>query len=122
MNTKALRIALKAAASVLIGMCVVIFLSVNKYTASIVLIAAVIVIWLPASKTKWLKWCRIAFLALAFAFIIRNISTTELPKNHIETGFWFFDKVVHLFNGFLKNVFGIGPYQDSSILFDGQGR
>ncbi len=52
------------------------------------------------------------------AKVIRNISTTELPKDHIETGFWFFDKVVHLYNGFLKNVFGIGPYQGSNIFFD----
>ena len=74
-----------------------------------------IVILLPAGKSKWLTWGRIAFLVLAFAFVIRNISTTELPKEHIETGFWFFDKVVHLFNGFLKNVFGIGPYRGNNI-------
>lgn len=117
MNTKALHIALKVLACLLIGMCVVILFSVNKYGASIVLTAAAIVICLPTSKSKWLKWGRIAFLVLAFAFVIRNISTTELPKKHIETGFWFFDKVIYLFNGFLKNVFGVGPYQGINIFF-----
>jgi hypothetical protein len=78
---------------------------------------AAIVIFLPIGKSKWLKWGRIAFLVLAFALVIRNISTTELPRDHIETGFWFFDKVVHLFNRFLKNVFGIGPYQLTNIFF-----
>lgn len=115
MSTKAPRIALKAAASSLIGMCVAIFLSVNKYGASAVLTATAIVIWFPACKSNWLKWGRIAFLMLALAFVIRNISTAELPKNHIETGFWFFDKIVHLFNGFLKNVFGVGPYHGNNI-------
>ena len=118
MNTKALLIALKVVVSLLIGMCVVILFSVNKYGASIVLTVTAIVIWLPAGKSKRHKWGRIAFLVLALAFVIRNISTTELPKDHIETGFWFFDKVVHLYNGFLKNVFGIGPYQGSNIFFD----
>jgi cell division protein FtsW (lipid II flippase) len=117
MNAKA-RIALKIAAVVLIAMCVAVLFSVNKYGGSIVLTAAAIVILLPSGKSKWLKWGRIAFLVLAFTFIIWNISTTELPKGHIETGFWFFDKVVHLLNGFLKVVFGIGPYQGTKIFFD----
>lgn len=77
-----------------------------------------VTIWLPDGKSKRLKRGRIAFLVLAVAFVIRNISTTELQKGHIETGFWFFDKVVHLYNGFLKNVFGIGPYQGKNIFFD----
>jgi hypothetical protein len=118
MNTKAILIALKVVASLLIGMCLVILFSVNKYGASIVLTVTAIVIWLPVGKSKGFKWGRIAFFVLAFAFVIWNISTTELPKEHIETGFWFFDKVAHLFNGFLKNVFGIGPYQESKIIFD----
>ncbi|OQB25613.1 MAG: hypothetical protein BWY11_00277 [Firmicutes bacterium ADurb.Bin182] len=117
MKAKAL-IALKAAAAILIGLCVVIFFSVNKYGASIVLTAAAIVILLPAGKSKRLKWGRIAFLVLAFAFVLWNISTTDLPKEHTETGFWYFDKVAHVFNGFLKNVFGIGPYQGGNIIFD----
>lgn len=117
MNAKAL-IALKAAAAVLIGMCVVILLSVNKYGASVVLTVTAIVILLPTGKSKWLKWGRVAFLMLAFAFVLRNISTTDLPKQHIETGFWFFDKAAHLFNGFLKNIFGVGPYQGENIFFD----
>ncbi len=117
MNIKTL-ITLKVAAAVLIAMCVVILFSVNKYGASIVLTVTTIVILLPTGKYKWLKWGRIAFMLLAFAFVIRNISTTDLPKEHIQTGFWFFDKAVHLFNGFLKIVFGIGPYQESKIIFD----
>lgn len=118
MNTKTSLIALKVVATLLIGICLVILFSVNKYGASIVLTVTAVAIWLPIVKSRGLKWGRIAFIVLAFAFVIWNISTTELPKGHIETGLWFFDKVVHLFNGFLKNVFGIGPYQGSEILFD----
>ena len=111
-------LALKVVAAVLIGICVVILLSVNKITSSIVLIAIVIVIFLPIGKSKALKWARVAFVLVSFVLILWNISTTELPKEHIQTGCWFFDKVIHLFNGLLKNVFGIGPYQESKIFFD----
>lgn len=69
-------------------MCVVILFSVNKYGASIVLTVTAIVIWLPAGKSKRHKCGRIAFLVLALAFVIRNISTTELLKSFCTWSKW----------------------------------
>lgn len=105
MNKKII-FALKVAAVVLIAMCVVILLSVNKISASIVLIVTAIIILLPINRSKPLKWGRVAFVLVAFALVIWNISTVEYPANYYNTGFKFFDQVLHIFDGFLKNVFG----------------
>lgn len=105
MNPKVIFV-LKVAAAILIGMCVVILLSVNKITSSIVLTVTVIVIFLPIGKSKPLKWGRVAFVLVVFALVLWNISTTDYPANYYNTGFKFFDQVLHIFDGFLKNVFG----------------
>lgn len=95
---------LKIAAAVLIGMCVVILLSANKITSSIVLTLTAVVILLP-SKSELLKWCRIAFVLAALIFVLRNISTTEYLTNCYNTGVRFFDQVLYLFDQFLQNTF-----------------
>lgn len=97
--------ALKIAGVALIAMCVIILLAVNKYSASIVLIITAVVILLPIGDRKWLKWGRVAFVVVAIALVLMNISTTDYPANYYNTGFKFFDQVLHLFDGFLKNVF-----------------
>jgi hypothetical protein len=107
MNTK-VSFSLKIALTILIGMCVVILLSVNKITSSIVLTLTAIIILLPINKAKQLKWVRVAFVLVMFALVLWNISTTDY-KDCYDTGFKFFDQVLHIFDGFLKNVFGIMP-------------
>jgi hypothetical protein len=107
MNTKVI-FSLKVASAVFIGMCVVILLSVNKITSSIVLTITAIIIMLPIGKSKLLKWIRVAFVLVMFALVLWNISTTDY-RHCYDTGFKFFDQVLHIFDGFLKNVFGIKP-------------
>jgi len=107
MNTK-VNFSLKAASVVFIGMCVVILLSVNKISASIVLTLTAIIIMRPIGKSKLSKWVRIAFVLIMFSLVLWNISTTDYQDCY-DTGFKFFDQVLHIFDGFLKNVFGIKP-------------
>lgn len=104
MNPKIIT-ALKIALVTLIAMCVVILLSVNKYSSSVVLTITAIIILLPIGKSPWLKWGRVAFVLIAFVLVLLNISTTDYPMNYYNTGFKFFDQVLHIFDGFLKNVF-----------------
>jgi chromate transport protein ChrA len=104
MNPKIL-MALKIVAAVLIIMLVVILLSANKITSSIALTIMAIVILLPFNN-KRLKLGRIIFVAVVSALVIWNISTTDLPRNHYETGFRFFDQVIHIFQKFMETVFG----------------
>lgn len=104
MNPKIL-FALKVAAVAVIGICVVILFTVNKYTTSIALTVAAIVILLPI-KSRPLMRVRVVFVLIILALSIWNISTTDLPRNHYETGFIFFDKVIHIFQGFLERGFG----------------
>lgn len=99
-------VALKVVAALLIGICAIIFFCVNKYTTSIALTVATIVILLPI-RSNPLKISRIIFVLIILAMSVWNISTVDLPQNHYETGFIFFDKVVHIFRGFLENIFGI---------------
>jgi hypothetical protein len=112
MNAKVI-FSLKVAAVVFIGMCVVILLSVNKITSSIVLTLTTIIIMLPIGKSKLLKWGRLVFVLVMFALILWNISTTEYKvvgyKDCYDTGFKFFDQILYIFDGFLKTVFGIRP-------------
>jgi cell division protein FtsW (lipid II flippase) len=96
--------ALRIALAVLIVMLVVILLSVNKISSSIVLIITFVVVLLPL-KSQWAKWCRVAFVLVVFALVAWNISTTEYPVGYYNTGFKFFDQVLHIFDGFLQNVF-----------------
>ncbi len=63
---------------------------------------------LPIGKSKLLKWVRVAFVLVMFALVLWNISTTDYQDCY-DTGFKFFDQVLHIFDGFLKNVFGIMP-------------
>lgn len=98
-------IALKIAATMLIGMSVVILLSSNKIASSIVLMVTAVIILLPAGKNKWLKWGRVAFLLAAIVFVLWNISTTEYRASCYDTGIKFFDQVLRIFDGFLQNVF-----------------
>ena len=104
MNPK-IALALKAALVVFIGMCIVILSSVNKITSSILLTITVVIILLPI-KLEWLRWCRAALVLIVFALVIWNISTTDYPRDYYNTGFKFFDQVLHIFDGFLRNVFG----------------
>jgi hypothetical protein len=104
MNPKIIT-ALKVALVAVIGMCIVILLSVNKISSSIVLTITAIVVLLPIGKSTWLKWGRVAFVLIAFALVLLNISTTDYPMGYYNTGFKFFDQVLHIFDGFLKNVF-----------------
>jgi cell division protein FtsW (lipid II flippase) len=78
--------ALRIALAVLIGMLVVILLSVNKISSSIVLIITFVVVLLPL-KSQWAKWCRVAFVLVVFALVAWNISTTEYPVGYYNTGF-----------------------------------
>lgn len=104
MNPK-IATALKVALVTFIVMCVIILSSVNKVTSSIVLTITAIIILLPIGKSQWLKWCRIAFVLIVFALVVWNISTTDYPADYYNTGFKFFDQVLHIFDGFLQNVF-----------------
>ncbi|MFZ5919672.1 MAG: hypothetical protein ACOYY3_01310 [Chloroflexota bacterium] len=112
MNTKVI-FSLKVAAVVFIGMCVVILLSVNKIASSILLTLTAIIIMLPIGKSKLLKWGRLVFILVMFALVLWNISTTEYQvvgyKDCYDSGVKFFDQVHYIFDGFLKNVFGIRP-------------
>jgi hypothetical protein len=99
---------LKIAAATLIGMCVVILLSVNKFSASVVLTVTAVVIVLPKTRSRALTWGRIAFVVVAFALVAWNISTTEYMDCY-ATESRFLDQLQHIFDGFLKNVFGVGP-------------
>ncbi len=105
MNPKIVH-ALKIAAVILIGLVVVIFLGANKIASSIVLTVTAIVILLPIGESKWLKWGRLAFVLVALAFVLRNVSTTEYLTNCYNTGFRFFDQVLHIFDRFLQTTFG----------------
>ena len=107
MNTKVC-FSLKIALTVFIGLCVVILLSVNKITSSIVLTLTAIVIMLPIGKAEQFKWFRVAFVLVMFALVLWNISTTDY-RDCYNTGFKFFDQVLHIFDGFLKNIFGVMP-------------
>lgn len=104
MNPKIL-FALKIAAVVLIGMCVVVLLGANKIASSIVLIVTAIVILLPLGKYEWLKWYRVAFVVVAFTFVLWNISTTEYPGKRYKNDIKFFNKVLFIYDSFFKNVF-----------------
>lgn len=68
---------------------------------------------LPIGKSKLLKWGRLVFVLVMFALVLWNISTTEYTvfgyKDCYDTGFKFFDQILYIFDGFLKNVFGIRP-------------
>lgn len=107
MNPKTL-FRLKIAAVVLIGICVFILLSVNKISSSIVLTASAILIMRPIGDSKRQKWGRIALLSILFAMVLWNISTTDY-RDCYATEWKFFDQLLHLFDGFLKNIFGIRP-------------
>lgn len=112
MNTKVI-FSLKVAAVVIIGMCVVILLSVNKIASSILLTLIAIMIMLPTGKSKLLKWGRLALILVMFALVLWNISTTEYKvfgyKDCYDTGIKFFDQIHYIFDGFLNNLFGIRP-------------
>jgi hypothetical protein len=101
-------VGLRIAATVLIGSCLIILLSVNKISASIVLTLAAIILWLPIKDTKPLQWGRVALLVVLFTMVLWNISTTEY-RDCYGTDVKFFDQVQHIFDGFLNNVFGIRP-------------
>lgn len=105
MNPKTTSV-LKIVAAVIIGMCVVVLLGANKIASSIVLTITAVVTLLPTSKSEWLQWCRLAFMCCAMAFVLWNISTTELPPQFSQTGVKFFDQVLYIFDVFLKNIFG----------------
>jgi hypothetical protein len=107
MNERAI-LASKISATVLIGMCEVILISFNKFSASIVLVVAAIILWLPIKDSKPLQWGRVALLALMFAMVLWNISTTEY-RDCYGTEVKFLDQLQHIFDGFLYNVFGIPP-------------
>lgn len=98
----------KIVATILAGLCMVILLSVNKITSSIVLTVAAIILWLPIKDSKPLHWGRFILLAVMFAMVLWNISTTEYIDCY-GTGVKFFDQVLHIFDGFLNNVFGLRP-------------
>lgn len=107
MNQKNVSI-IKIATAVVISMCGVILLGANKIASGIVLAVTVVVILLPTSKSEWLQWCRLAFMVVAVAFVLWNISTTKLPPRFLHTGVKFFDQVLYIFDMFLKTVFGTG--------------
>lgn len=107
MNMK-VTLSLRVASAAFIGMCVMILLSVNKMASSVVLTLTAIAIMLPIRNSGPIKWLRIVFVLVAFAFVLWNVSTTDYQDCY-DTGFKFLDQVLHIFDGFLKNVFGIMP-------------
>lgn len=105
MNHK-FKLTLKIVAILLIAPLVFILLVVNKYSASVVLVITAVVIMFPSSKFKW-KWQKPTIIVALISLVLFNISTTELPHGSYESGFWYFDKVIHIFRGFLRIAFGI---------------
>lgn len=102
------------AGAALMALCGVVMLGGDKITSGCVLLLTALLLLLPL-KTKLLKRLRLGFVCVVVCFVLWNISTTDLPTDHLFfsqdgvspedlywTGIRFVDQIIHIVRGFLQ--------------------